>query len=107
MEQSDAVKCLAALAQATRLEIYRALVVVGPSGVTPGQLSEQLNLPAATLSFHLKELHQSGLISQRRESRNLIYTANYPHMNQLLAYLTENCCAGQDCLVERSNSCEC
>lgn len=107
MEHTDAVKCLAALAQGTRLEIFRALVVAGPSGVTPGQLSEQLNLPAATLSFHLKELNQSGLILQRRESRNLIYTTNYPQMNQLMAYLTENCCAGQDCLVSNSNSCEC
>lgn len=107
MEQTDAVKCLAALAQGTRLEIYRALVVAGPSGMTPGQLSEQLSLAAATLSFHLKELNHSGLVLQRRESRNLYYTADYPQMNQLLTYLTQNCCAGQACDVQNANSCDC
>lgn len=84
MNSTDAVKCLAALAQDTRLQIYRALVVAGPTGKTPSDLVEQLGLAGATLSFHLKELSNSGLIVQRRESRNLFYSADFTQMNQLL-----------------------
>lgn len=107
MDTVDAVKCLAALAQDTRLQIYRALVVAGPLGMTPGQLAGQLHLAAATLSFHLKELGHSGLITQRRESRHLHYSADFTQMNRLLGFLTENCCAGQPCEANSAQPCDC
>lgn len=99
MEEIDVVKALAALAQSARLQVFRALVVAGPAGLTPGVLGEQLGLPASTLSFHLKELLQAGLVTQQRESRHLIYRAAYERMNALLGYLTDHCCAGQPCSV--------
>lgn len=99
MEENEVVKALAALAQSARLQVFRALVVAGPEGLTPGALSEQLGLPASTLSFHLKELLHAGLVSQQRDSRRLIYRAAYAQMNALLAYLTDHCCAGQACGV--------
>ena len=95
MQESDAVPSLAALAQPMRLRMFRALVVAGADGLTPGVLSEQLEVPAATLSFHLKELLHAELVTQERASRNLIYRANFEQMNALLAFLTENCCAGE------------
>lgn len=107
MDNTDVIKCLSALAQETRLQIFRTLVVAGPEGLTPSLLSEHLGLPAATLSFHLKELSNAGLIGQRRESRNLFYSANFGQMNQLLSFLTENCCAGQPCATETANHCDC
>jgi DNA-binding transcriptional ArsR family regulator len=88
---------LAALAQAARLQVFRALVVAGPEGLTPGALSSALGVPASTLSFHLKELTQAGLVSQQRDGRNLIYRADYNSMNGLMAYLGENCCGGAAC----------
>jgi len=94
MEKMDAITALAALAHETRLDIFRLLVQAGPEGVPAGQLGEQLSLPSATLSFHLKELRHAGLITFRRESRSLIYSAEFANMNALLAYLTENCCRG-------------
>jgi DNA-binding transcriptional ArsR family regulator len=97
MDDLEAVKALAALAQVHRLRIFRALVVAGPQGLTPGALAESLALPAATLSFHLKELATAGLVTQERASRNLIYRAAYEQMNALLGYLTQNCCQGQPC----------
>ena len=97
MENKDVVQSLAALAHETRLTIFRALVVAGPQGLNPGVLAEQAGIPAATLSFHLKELSHAGLINARRESRNLFYTASFAHMNALLGFLTDNCCAGQGC----------
>jgi ArsR family transcriptional regulator len=97
MEENDILKSLAALAQASRLQIFRALVVAGPEGLTPGTLGETLNTAPATLSFHLKELMNAALVSQERAGRHLIYRANFEQMNQLLAYLTQNCCAGQPC----------
>lgn len=97
MEENDVVASLAALAQPVRLRVFRALVVAGPAGLTPSVLSEQLRVAATTLSFHLKELTHAGLISQEREGRNLIYRAAFTHMNALLSYLTEHCCAGQPC----------
>jgi ArsR family transcriptional regulator len=92
METSEAVAALAALAQESRLEVFRLLVQAGPSGMAAGQIGERLGLPSATLSFHLNQLKQAGLIKSRRESRSLIYTAEYSAMNRLLAYLTDNCC---------------
>lgn len=100
MEEQQVIKSLAALAQAARLQVFRALVVAGPAGLTPSALSEQLALPASTLSFHLKELLHAGLVSQERDGRHLIYRAAYEQMNALLAYLAANCCQGEACLDE-------
>lgn len=94
MEEKTAVTSLAALAQAMRLRIFRALVGAAPTGMTPGALSATLGVPASTLSFHLKELMHAGLVSQAREGRNLIYQPSIAHMNALLAYLTAHCCQG-------------
>ena len=94
MEKTDALAALAALAQETRLDVFRRLVQAGPDGLPAGRIAERLGLPSATLSFHLNQLKQAGLVTFRRESRSLIYAAAYPTMNALLAYLTENCCAG-------------
>jgi ArsR family transcriptional regulator, arsenate/arsenite/antimonite-responsive transcriptional repressor len=102
MESSTAVRALAALAQPLRLQIFRALVVAGPQGLTPGAMSEGAGVPPNTLSFHLKELTHAGLVTQQREGRFLIYRADFAQMNGLLAYLTENCCQGQACLGERA-----
>lgn len=97
MEEQDVVKSLAALAQPVRLRVFRALVMAGPEGLTPGALTEQLGVPATSLSFHLKELAYAGLISQERDGRHLIYRAAFDHMSTLLGYLTEHCCQGQPC----------
>lgn len=97
MQENDVVRSLAALAQEVRLRVFRALVVAGPAGLTPGDLSSQLDVAANTLSFHLKELSHAGLITQERQGRNLIYRAAFDTMNALLAYLTENCCEGEVC----------
>jgi DNA-binding transcriptional ArsR family regulator len=94
MEKSDAIAALAALAQETRLDVFRLLVQVGTEGMPAGQIGERLGLPSATLSFHLNQLRHAGLITFRRESRSLIYAAEYAAMNRLLAYLMENCCQG-------------
>jgi DNA-binding transcriptional ArsR family regulator len=85
---------LGALAQESRLDIFRLLVQAGEAGMPAGKVGEQLGLPSATLAFHLKELKHAGLIAFTREGRSLIYAAVYPTMNDLLAYLTENCCQG-------------
>jgi ArsR family transcriptional regulator, arsenate/arsenite/antimonite-responsive transcriptional repressor len=98
MEEVDAVRSLAALAQEVRLRVFRALVVAGKDGLTPGALLERLGVTPALLSFHLKELVQAGLVSQERQGRNLIYRASFGAVNQLLAYLTDNCCEGNSCL---------
>jgi ArsR family transcriptional regulator, arsenate/arsenite/antimonite-responsive transcriptional repressor len=97
MEEQNVVASLAALAQPLRLKVFRALVVAGPRGLTPGAMSEGAGVPSATLSFHLKELMASGLVTQQRDGRFLIYRADFERMNGLLAYLTENCCEGNAC----------
>lgn len=107
METNTVVKALAALAQSSRLEAFRALVVAGEAGLTPGVLSETLQVAPNTLSFHLKELVHADLVSQERNGRNLIYRARFAHMNAVLAYLTQNCCQGQPCLPEPTTSCDC
>jgi ArsR family transcriptional regulator len=107
MEESDVVRCLAALAQPLRLQVFRLLVVAGKTGLTPGAIAEALNVPAATLSFHLKELAHSSLVIQERDGRYLIYHAQFARMNELLGYLTANCCQGMDCLQESRASCKC
>ena len=96
MEEKAAVTSLAALAQGMRLRIFRALVGAGPRGLTPGALSATFDVPASTLSFHLKELLYSGLVSQERDGRNLIYRPSLDQMNALLTYLTAHCCQGAD-----------
>jgi DNA-binding transcriptional ArsR family regulator len=98
MERQDVVTALSALAQETRLDIFRYLVQVGSNGAAAGRVADSLGLPSATLSFHLKTLQQAGLLTRRRQSRSIIYAANFSAMNDLLAYLTENCCAGQPAL---------
>lgn len=108
MEEAEIVRALGALAQPLRLQVFRALVVVGDTGLTPGAIQEALGVPAATLSFHLKELVASGLVTQERASRNLIYRAAYDRMNALLGYLTENCCQGTSCAVTpNASGCGC
>ncbi|MBL8329808.1 MAG: helix-turn-helix transcriptional regulator [Rubrivivax sp.] len=108
MTESDVVKALAALAHPVRLKVFRALVVSGQSGLTPGVMGEGLGIPATTLSFHLKELTTAGLVQPERASRNLIYRAAYDAMNGLLAYLTENCCEGAACAVsDAAADCKC
>jgi len=97
MEEASAVKLLAALAQEVRLRIFRTLVGAGDTGMTPGALSALLELPASTLSFHLKELMHAGLVTQEREGRNLIYRPALAQMNALLGYLTDHCCEGVPC----------
>jgi ArsR family transcriptional regulator, arsenate/arsenite/antimonite-responsive transcriptional repressor len=94
MEKIYAIAALAALAQETRLDIFRLLVQAGEEGMPAGHIGERLGLPSATLSFHLNQLKHANLVTFRRESRSLIYKAAYPVMNDLLAYLTENCCQG-------------
>ena len=97
LDEASAVKALAALAQAQRLRAFRALVVAGPAGLTPGSMAEQLGVAPSALSFHLKELAHSGLVSSEARGRNLIYRASFSHMNALLGYLTEHCCEGGVC----------
>jgi ArsR family transcriptional regulator, arsenate/arsenite/antimonite-responsive transcriptional repressor len=97
MEEKDVVKALAAMAQVSRLRVFRTLIVAGPSGLTPGALGDELGLAATTLSFHLKELTNAGLVSQQRDGRNLIYRAVFEQMNAVLGYLTAHCCKGQAC----------
>lgn len=94
MEKQAVLAALAALAQETRLDIYRLLVQAGDAGMPAGRIGEQIGLPSPTLAFHLKELKHAGLVTFTREGRSLIYAAVYPAMNGLLAYLTENCCQG-------------
>ena len=96
MDETTAVTALAALAQGMRLRVFRTLVGAGPDGLTPGALSAMLDVPASTLSFHLKELLHSGLVSQQRDGRHLIYRPSIEHMNALLGYLTAHCCQGGD-----------
>jgi DNA-binding transcriptional ArsR family regulator len=97
MKETAVLRALAALSQASRLRIFRALVVAGESGSTPGALAGRLEVSPATLSFHLKELVNAGLASQERSGRNLIYRADYRAMGELLAYMTRNCCEGAAC----------
>ncbi len=105
MEESIAVKSLAALAQSSRLRVFRVLVVAGRQGLTPGAIAEELGVGATTLSFHLKELMHAGLVSQERDGRHLIYRASFERMNELLAYLTAHCCQGESCAVAAEPAC--
>ena len=101
MKTADAVRALSALAQDTRLAIYRLLVQQGPAGLPAGTIAERLDVPAATLSFHLKELTHAGMIGPRQDGRFVYYSANYEQMNELLGYLSENCCQGETACTPR------
>ena len=94
MKQSEVIAALSALAQENRLDIFRCLVEQGNAGLPAGLIAERLQLPSATLSFHLKTLKQSGLLRCRRESRSLIYSVDFGRMSALLGYLSEDCCQG-------------
>nr|WP_314857618.1 metalloregulator ArsR/SmtB family transcription factor [uncultured Undibacterium sp.] len=97
METKTAITTLAALAQESRLAIFRLLVAVGPEGLAASKIAEQLEVPTSSLSFHLKELSNAGLIEARQDGRFIIYSANFAAMNNLLGFLTENCCGGNPC----------
>jgi ArsR family transcriptional regulator, arsenate/arsenite/antimonite-responsive transcriptional repressor len=97
MEMTQAVHALSALAQETRLGIYRLLVEAGPEGLAAGRIGEALDLPPATLSFHLAHLARAGLARGRPEGRFVIYSADFRNMEALVGYLTENCCGGRSC----------
>jgi DNA-binding transcriptional ArsR family regulator len=107
MEKAEVIRGLAALSHPVRLDIFRALVVQGQMGLTPGAMCEGLGIPSATLSFHLKELLHAQLVTQERASRHLIYRAAYDRMNALLGYLTQNCCQGSGCLETAAAACNC
>lgn len=95
MKSTQALETLAALAQETRLKVFRRLMKAGPEGETAGVVAERLGIPAPTLSFHLKELERAGLVSQRRDGRNLFYAARTDVMRDLLQYLMKDCCGGR------------
>lgn len=97
MKTTTAVKALSALAQETRLSLFRLLVQAGEGGLSAGEIAKSLGVPNATLSFHVKELVNAGLVTARPESRFIYYAANYAAMNAVVAFLTENCCGGQPC----------
>jgi ArsR family transcriptional regulator, arsenate/arsenite/antimonite-responsive transcriptional repressor len=106
MDQKHAIAALGALAQETRLALFRLLVTCGPQGLPAGVIAERLGVVPSSLSFHLQQLVHAGLITQRRLSRQLIYSADYSTMNELMAYLTENCCAGAAVVPARLQSCQ-
>ncbi len=97
METKDALSALAAIAQESRLAIFRLLIQAGPAGIAASKISEELAIPPSSLSFHLKELTHAQLISPRQDGRFVIYTANFSTMNGLIAFLTKNCCGGNPC----------
>ena len=105
MQVDQIIRALSALAQEHRLAVFRLLVEAGPAGIAAGALAEALSVPASSMSFHLAQLSAAGLVTQRRVSRSIFYSADYPAMNGLIAYLSENCCAGAACDVPATNSC--
>ena len=106
METNAAVLALSALAQASRLAVFRALVQAGPKGLAAGRIAELTGIPPSSLSFHLKELSHAGLAASRQEGRFVIYTAQFEAMNALLGFLTENCCGGNACSPVCTPACE-
>lgn len=108
MDERQALSSFAALSQETRLGIVRALVVAGPEGLAAGVIAERMGVSATNVSFHLKELERSGLISQRRESRSIIYSASHEVLADLVKFLMEDCCAGHPAIrenVEHADHC--
>ena len=106
METKIAVIALSALAQDSRLAIYRTLVQAGPDGLSAGKISEITGIPPSSLSFHLKELNYANLVSSRQEGRFVIYATNFSTMNELISFLTENCCGGITCQTTCLPACE-
>ena len=104
MDNARAVAALASLAQEHRLSIFRLLVQAGETGMPAGAIADALGVPNSSLSFHLAHLHRAGLINQERQSRSLIYSANYASMNALVGFLMENCCAGAACGADKTCS---
>jgi DNA-binding transcriptional ArsR family regulator len=104
MKNIDAVQSFLALGQESRLNIFRLIVQKGAEGVTPSEIKESLGIPAATLSFHLKELYQANLILVERQSRNLIYRPHAEQVTNLMDFLLFNCCGGQSCASKENNS---
>jgi ArsR family transcriptional regulator, arsenate/arsenite/antimonite-responsive transcriptional repressor len=100
MDAEITIRALSALAQEHRLAAFRLLVQAGAEGLAAGTIADTLSVPASSMSFHLAQLGHAGLVTQRRESRSIIYTADYAAMNRLMGYLTENCCSGVPCLVD-------
>lgn len=105
MKLTNAIEALSALAQESRLAVFRLLVQAGKEGMAAGGIAEQLGIPPATLSFHLKELAHARLVKSRSEGRYVIYSANYVEMDRLIAYLTEHCCAGDAAQCAPRKSC--
>lgn len=101
MQPDRVIRALAALAQEHRLAAFRLLVEAGPQGVAAGAIAEAVDVPPSSMSFHLAQLANAGLVTQRRESRSILYTADYAAMNGLMAYLTENCCGGVPCATAK------
>lgn len=97
METNTVLEALAALAHSIRLSVFRLLVQAGPEGLPAGRIAELMEIPASSLSFHLKEMHRAGLLASRQDGRSIIYSARYETMNDLLGYLTDNCCGGNPC----------
>ncbi|MEE4212996.1 MAG: metalloregulator ArsR/SmtB family transcription factor [Parvularcula sp.] len=97
MQSDRVIRAMSALAQENRLAAFRLLVQAGEQGVAAGVLAEKLDVPPSSMSFHLAQLSNAGLVTQRRESRSIIYSADYTAMNGLMGYLTENCCGGMSC----------
>lgn len=105
MQINDASAVLTALAHESRLTVFRLLVQVGPEGLAASKISEQLGVPPSSLSFHLKELSHAGLVKARQDGRFIYYAANYDRMNDLMAFLTANCCGGNPCMPARKADC--
>lgn len=105
VDTKPVIAALAALAQESRLAIYRLLVQAGPAGMSPGKIAAELGIPGSSLSFHLKELAHAGLITATQDGRFVLYAANFDTVNGLITFLTENCCAGQDCGQPRLPKC--
>lgn len=106
MEMKNVITSLAALAQESRLSVFRLLVQAGPQGMIASKIAEQLNIPPSSLSFHLKELTHAQLITPKQDGRFVIYSANFATMNALLAFLTENCCGGNPCAPVCTPACD-
>lgn len=100
MQADEVIRALGALAQEHRLAVYRLLVQAGPEGMAAGALSQALGIAGSSMSFHLAQLANAGLVSQRRQGRSIIYAADYAAMNGLMAYMTENCCGGAPCATD-------
>jgi DNA-binding transcriptional ArsR family regulator len=104
MKSADAISALAALAQEHRLALFRLLVQAGPDGMPAGRIAEALGMPNSSLSHHLTQLHEAGLVAQRREGRSLIYSADYAAMDRLVGFLMENCCQGAECAAPAASA---